>query len=256
MIEPLQIVAGPSLEELDALDREDRRPYAPAANVTAVIDRVRRINLPEIIDNDFLRVTGIPEGALGRVNESLRFLGLVNASGRPTDELRAIARSPDDESRDLLAARVRNAYATDFERVDPAQDPQARIEAQFRRYEPRSQTTRMVMLFLGLCRAAGMAVLDSPRERQMQGAARPSRSARATPARSTPRGPTAAPARQEQRRDEPTAGGLLMGVTVEDIAALSEQEFADVWAALGTIARARARPLQGGTPDARESESE
>ncbi len=46
-----------------------------------------------------------------------------------------------------------------------------------------------------------------------------------------------------------------MGVTVEDITALSEQEFSDVWAALGTIARARARPLQGGTPDARESET-
>jgi hypothetical protein len=38
-----------------------------------------------------------------------------------------------------------------------------------------------------------------------------------------------------------SAAGLLFGFTDDDVSKLSDQEFNEVWAALGKVARARAR---------------
>lgn len=154
----------------EALQDDERRPYAATANVAAVLQRVRRRNLPETIDDEFYRVVDVPDVVFGRVRQALRFLDMVGEDDRPTDRLRSLARSSDEEFQDHLAAAVREAYRNDFERIDPAQDTQAQIVSAFRRYQPRSQTSRMVMLFLGLCRTAGIPVLDAPRERSMRGA--------------------------------------------------------------------------------------
>jgi hypothetical protein len=221
------------------ITEDERRPYAPAANVLAVIERVRRLNLPQSVDTDFLRLADVPEGSLGRVAFALRFLGLTDANARPTDQLRAIARATEDEYRELLAGVVQAAYAVDFARVNPAEETQTKIVSAFQRYEPRSQTTRMVMLFLGLAKAAGIPVMEAPRDRANQ-AARPT-------ARVTVRNkPSARPQAQgsmpliAQREQRPSTD-LLFGVTVEDIAVLPEADFASVWEALGKVARARAR---------------
>lgn len=247
MVEPRMIESG----------EEDRRPYAPAANVLSVIDRARRLNLPPAVDTDFLRLADVPEGSLGRVAFAMRFLGLTEANERPTEQLRAIARATDEEYRELFAGIVRSAYAADFQRVNPGEETQAKIVSAFQRYEPRSQTTRMVMLFLGLAKAAGIPVLEAPRERGNQ--VKPSR----TPARAAipVRGRTANPARPTTGRGtvQPPANGaspgnLLFGVTVDDIAVLSDDEFTTVWSALGKIARARARPLQGMAPEVPEDD--
>ncbi|MGD0248110.1 MAG: DUF5343 domain-containing protein [Candidatus Limnocylindrales bacterium] len=229
---------------------EARRPYAPAANVVAVLERVRRVNLPDVVDSDLLRIAGVSEGAMTRVVYALRFLRLTEPNGRPTDRLRAIAKAPEEEWRDLLAGVVREAYSADFARLDPGQDPQPKIVSAFQRYEPRSQTERMVMLFLGLCRASGIPVLDAPRDRQMQpqkrpvgrGSSRPQSTARPLTARASA---SSSPSQLEQ----PVATNvinpnLLFGVTVEDIGALPPDEFDAVWGALGKIARARAQSLR------------
>lgn len=236
------------MEESRALalvvSEDDRRPYAPAANVLAVIERVRRLNLPQSVDVDFLRLADVPEGSLGRVAFALRFLGLTDANARPTDQLRAIARATDEEYRELLAGVVQSAYAVDFARVNVAEETQAKIISAFQRYEPRSQTTRMVTLFLGLAKAAGIPIMEAPRDRATQ-AARPVTRvavARAQGNSTTPRRRASASPVPEKQVPAPT--NLLFGVTVDDIAALPEADFASVWEALGKVARARARAAQ------------
>jgi hypothetical protein len=235
MVEPRLIESGD----------EDKRPYAPAANVLGVIDRVRRLNLPATVDTDFLRLADVPEGSLGRVAFALRFLGLTDPNTRPTDQLRAMARATEDEYRELLAGVVRAAYAVDFQRIDPAEESQTKIAEAFRRYEPRSQTTRMVMLFLGLAKAAGIPVLDAPRDRGNQagrsvvaraGVARGKGSA--NPVRVRVSSP---PVQGELGQHSPP--NVLFGVTVDDIAALPDSDFKAVWDALGIVAQARARSL-------------
>jgi len=228
-----------AVNNLDELADDDRRPYAAAANVTGVLDRIRRINLPDVIDNDFLRVTGIPEGARGRVSFALEFLRLVDHAGRPTDTLRSIARASEDEYREQLAAVVRDAYAADFARVDPAQDTQPRLISAFQRYEPRSQTMRMVMLFTALCRAAGIPLLDAPRQRAMRGTSAPRPGRRTTNASlSVTRSP---------RGTSPS--GQVVSINIDDLALIeNKDEFTEAWTALGVVARATARARQRPTP--------
>jgi len=244
----LMIESG-EFQELD----DERRPYAPAANVIAVLERVRRVNLPDVVDADLLRIAGVSEGATTRVAYALRFLRLTDQNGRPTDKLRAIAKAPDEEWRDLLAGVIREAYSADFARLDPGQDAQPRIVSAFKRYEPRSQTDRMVMLFLGLCRAAGIPVLDAPRERQNQarpasrsrGASTPAAGSTKAAGRPPSRANASIPALPDQLgpiTSQPSE--LLFGVTVDDVGALSDAEFPEVWKALGVIARARAQSMK------------
>lgn len=215
---------------------DERRPYAPAANVLGLLDRIRRRNLPDAVDADFMRIAAIPEASMTRVAATLRFLGLTDEAARPTDRLRAMARADDDEFREMLAAVLREAYAPDFARVDPAEDTQARIVSAFQRYQPRSQTERMVMLFLGLVRAAGMAVLEAPRERQMR-----------TPARQPGRIPARQPNRVAGRtgsvtvRDQLAVPAPSRSPLTFDLAQLvlieSDADYNEAWAAIGKAQR-------------------
>lgn len=226
-----------------AIAPEQPRPYAAPANVIGVLGRARSRNLPEYITNDFLRLSGVPEGAYGRVMQALRFLGMVADDGQPSETLRAISAAPDAQYRELLGAALRTAYADDFERVDPTQDSQVKIQDAFTPYQPRSQIQRMVILFLGLCREAGISVLDVPRDRKLQTTSRESRSqsrqnigrrARQPERNVAPNPQTASPSGTDQ-------AGVAFGVTDSDLAALDDAEFQTVWAALGTVMRARAK---------------
>ncbi len=143
------------------------RPYAPPSNVIMVLKRLQSRNLPERIDPEYLRDCGVPDGTVTRTLFGLRFLGLVTEAGAPTQELRAIGNATVEEYQSILTRLIRTAYADVFNVVDPAEDGQERIANVFRKYSPASQRARMVMFFLGMCREAGMPILDTPRQRKM-----------------------------------------------------------------------------------------
>lgn len=233
-------------------NKEQFRPYAAPSNVIAVIDRAKTRNLPETINNEFLRIAGVPEAVFGRVLQALRFLNLVHEDGRPTEILEALAGSQEAQYRELLEKAIREAYRTEFNVIDPGQDQQPRILDAFRPYQPRSQTSRMVMLFLGLCREAGIPVLDVPRERRMKEpqSRRPiTKSERRTIGVPTVR-------QTSERIMVPNKTGVLFGVTEDDVAALKEDEFNEVWTALGKVARARARAKKQAQEDAEAKQTE
>ena len=144
------------------------RPYAPPANVIAVLRRLRRMDIPSQVGRAFLEATGVTEGVVPRVAAALRFLGLIDDSDKPTDSLRALATGTEQEYRQLLQQVIRTAYAEHFENVDPTADSQEHIVHAFHEYTPKSQHGRQVMLFLSLCREAGMEVPNCPRERSMR----------------------------------------------------------------------------------------
>ena len=52
------------------------------------------------------------------------------------------------------------------------------------------------------------------------------------------------------------ATGLLFGVTEDDVAALDESEFSEVWMALGKVARARAKAKAIASAEASTGRSE
>jgi len=234
---------------------EQFRPYAAASNVIAVINRAKTRNLPETINNEFLRIVGVPDVVFGRVMQALRFLNLVHEDGRPTEVLEALAGSQEVEYYELLEKAIREAYRTEFNVIDPGQDPQSRILDAFSPYKPRSQTSRMVMLFLSLCREAKIPVLDVPRERSMK--AEPAGKSK-TPRqrRSTTRAMEDVAGQVGGRTIAQPISSVMFGVTEDDIGTLNEEEFQEVWSALGVVARARARAKKESTPKPEEEPKE
>jgi len=235
--------------------QEQFRPYAAPANVIAVLNRIRTRNLPETINSDLLRVAGVPENSLYRVMQALQFLNLIHEDGDPTDTMIALAGSTDAQYRELLGKVVREAYRSEFSVIDPSQDPQPRIIDAFRPYQPRSQTSRMVMLFQGLCREAGMPVFDAPRERRMR-EPQPRR-----PKTSGERHSIVVPTRRSTTQDNrhinsgQNMSEILFGITEADVTILDEKEFNEVWSALGKVARARARAKRKATEEKATTET-
>ena len=228
------------------------RPYAPPANVLACLHRLRRMNMPSVITRDLLKSIGISENIVPRVFATLRFLDLITDSSEPTDVLRGLAGSTEDEYRQLLEKTIRRAYADEFERVDPGVDTQERVMNAFQRYTPRSQHNRQVMLFLGLCREAWIPTLDVPRRRGMMG--RPS--AASSAARSTqPRGSqavriaTGTPGMLLPQSDSQLLEAPMLGITLLDASHMPEEDFWEIWNSLGILFLRRAQraypsPLQ------------
>jgi hypothetical protein len=188
---------------IDQPERDTNRPYPPASNVIGVLHRLRSRNLPERIDNDYLRDAGIPEGSMHRAAFALRFLSLVRDDA-PTPALRSIATSTDEEYRDILAGLVRDAYREVFEVLDPAQDSPDRITNFFRRYTPASQRERMVLFFLGMCREAGIPTMEAPRQRATNGA--PASKSRAPKPTTKPSGARRHPSPEPENRHDPGIG--------------------------------------------------
>jgi hypothetical protein len=225
---------------VDARNKEDFRPYAAPSNIQGFLARARSRNLPDIITTEFLRVAGIPEVVFGRVMQALRFLKLVTEDDCPTDTLVALSGATDTQYREILEKVVRDAYRREFQIIDPATDNQPKIIDAFRPFQPRSQTERMVMLFLGLCREAGIPVLDAPRERKMHET--PSKRTRSSAQMSGGVDKRIATQRTPEISAPPvTQNNMIFGVTEEDVARLEDEEFDEVWSALGKVARARAR---------------
>ena len=223
----------------------ESRPYAAPSNVVSVLVRARSRNLPETISNEFLRLADVPETVFGRVMTALRFLDLVTEDGRPTETLLAISGAPEAQYRELLAASIRTAYADDFQRIDPARDPQGKIQDAFTPYQPRSQTQRMVILLLGLCREAEIPVLDVPRDRKMQVTlgkqGRIPRSREVQRPKASQKRAEAASTQNQYPVAQLSPSGLAFGVTDDDLASLGQEEFEEVWNALGKVMRARAK---------------
>jgi hypothetical protein len=159
---------------IDNGNQATNRPYSPASNVIAILQRLRSRNLPDRIDADFLIDAGIAESLVQRVVFGLRSLKLIE-NDSPTPALRAISTSTDEEYQEILTGLIRDAYSDVFAVVDPAVDDQDRILNVFRRYSPASQRGRMVSFFLGMCREAGIPTLDAPRQRSMTDAGRVTR---------------------------------------------------------------------------------
>lgn len=163
-------------------------PYAPPANVLDVIRHARKKGLADTVTARVLTSIGIPEGNVSRTLATFRFLHLIEDDGQRTATFERIARCTDEEYPELLAQTIREAYAPVFTYVDPAEDDLVKLNNVFRQhYNPQAQRTRMVTLFLALCREAGIAPGDAPEPRARpkrpsgpkEQASKPTRNARA-----------------------------------------------------------------------------
>lgn len=212
----------------------DRRPYAPASSVLAVITRARTRSLPEVVNTAFLNVAGVEGQSVSRTKDALQFLGLTDDSGAPTPAFRDLSNAPEEELAVHLRRIVESAYREDFALIDPSQDGPDKIKGVFQRYDPKSTTVKMVSLFLALCAEAGIQVKEPPPSRK--------RSAHTTRAKKGTES-------KDSRIKSGSEGGvsvsdqpsiLVPGISEMEVAQLSKTEFEALWQHLGTLVWLRA----------------
>ena len=215
----------------------EQAPYAPTAAVVKVLETYRDTGLGgRAITTELVSKLSVGDSIAPRVVSTLQALDLISTDGQPTDALVAFKQAPSNEYRSVLAESLFAAYEPVFAITgrDLASKSVPEIEDAFRHFKPDSLRKRMVTLFVGLCAYAGI-VTEAPAP-----TTRPGPKPRAVP-RSAAK---AKEVRGQKTPDIPTRQlptEVVFGVSEADIAALSEEEFDVVWAALGTVARARAR---------------
>jgi hypothetical protein len=218
-------------------------PYAPTKAVVTVLDRFRERGLPDPLTIANLEQIGIQASNAPRTLQALRFLGLVDEGGNRLPAFNGLRQAKTEEYPGQLAEIIRSAYLPIFTIVDPATDSDIAISDAFRGYEPASTREKMVSLFMGLCRAAGI-VTERPARRPGTAPRRVS-----TPTkRAASKGAASAPPVPDQlaqiQTPPPVFGSdLLFGAAMDYLRDLPADSINEVWDALGVIAKARVRSL-------------
>jgi hypothetical protein len=131
-------------------------PYAPPSAVLEVVNRRRDRGLSAPITAEVLARAGVSDSLIPRTLQSLQTLDLIDEGGTPTDTFEVLRRAPTAEFQARMQEWLRHTYADVFQFVDPSQDDEIKITDAFRAYEPAGMQRRMVILFQGLCMAAGL----------------------------------------------------------------------------------------------------
>jgi hypothetical protein len=147
---------------------ENFAPYASPENVLRVLARARKGGVNKI-DPDFLLQIGIGDGMVARTQRALEYLGFVSEDGSLTPLMTRYVEASEDDAQAVLLSAIRDAYAVVLRAVDPATDDRAKVTNAFRTMKPSGQWGRMVTLFLGLCSAAGIEVVDPVTNRPGKG---------------------------------------------------------------------------------------
>lgn len=132
-------------------------PYAPATAILGLVQRYRERGLPTPIDAEVLARSGISDSLIPRTSAALQVLDLVDDQGRPTATFDGIRLAPEADYKQRLQDWLNEAYADVISFVDPSTDDETKVRDAFRGYQPIGQQSRMVTLFLGLYKAAGVA---------------------------------------------------------------------------------------------------
>jgi hypothetical protein len=146
-------------------DTPRQAPYAPISNVISVIRRLRQRGLPDVLTTQELPRLGVAEGNVTRTIAALKFLGLIDEENHRTETFNRLGRASTAEYPELLGEILKTAYSAVFAIVDPSEANDLQLHDAFRGYVPQAQRDRMIALFTGLCREAGIITGGPPEER-------------------------------------------------------------------------------------------
>ena len=172
-------------------------PYAPASAIVDIVERYRSRGLPIPINGDVLSRAGISPSLIARTIQALQSLDLINPEGMPTPVLDGMRLAPQAEYQQRMAEWLNAAYADALQFVDPATADETAVRDAFRNYKPIGQQGRMVSLFTGLFKGAGIAPAKTPGVATTATRKKP---LAATPAKRIPK----PPANQQMRHNDST----------------------------------------------------
>lgn len=157
-------------------------PYAPPSAISDLIDRYRNRGLTTPFTKEVLGRAGVSDSLIPRTIQALQGLELIDAEGQPTETFESLRRAPEPDFKNQLTAWITAVYADVLSFVNP-NDSETAIRDAFRAYNPVGQQPRMVALFIGLCRLAGMRTDEGAKESRPRPSARKPMPTPATPGR-------------------------------------------------------------------------
>ena len=137
-------------------------PYAPYSSVLTIIRHVRERNLKEPVTSQLITTIGVSEGNAARTISALRFLKLLDEEGYISPSFRSIENATDEQYPEMLSETLHEAYDHVFTTLDPATASDQQFKNAFLYYQPKTQRLRMIMLFKGLAREAGIISGGAP----------------------------------------------------------------------------------------------
>ena len=148
---------------MTTVERKRAAPYVPASTLSQFFDHIRYVREPSDVDAGLLEDYGIKRGQVFALGSALKFLDVIDESGKPTPVFRGL-QTGGDEFRDALRAVVERAYADLFNRLDVSRDTKDKITNFFARNYSPATAERATRLFLDLCGEAGIETASQPRK--------------------------------------------------------------------------------------------
>jgi Family of unknown function (DUF5343) len=145
-----------------AIDASKRPGYGSAENYDKGLSAIGRDHLPigTKVTPRWLEVQGIPPSDAPPVLYAYRFMGIVDEHDGLTETGLGLAQATGEDKQASLRANVEDSYSDVFHRIKPPHANIQQIREAFRdcQYEPVAMQGKMVSLFRGLCRAAGITL--------------------------------------------------------------------------------------------------
>lgn len=135
-------------------------PYVAAGALSEFFSHIRTVSEPRKIDRELLAKYGVDKGNIGALLSALKFLKILENDGATTPAFRMV-QATGDEFRNNLAELVRKAYADVWDSGhDPAKDNRENLRNYFGNAYSFSIAKKATILFLDLCKEAGIPVKE------------------------------------------------------------------------------------------------
>ena len=203
-------------------------PYGPTRGMLEGLQLLQRTS-PSRVDEAYLRQHGVAPGNEYKVIGALRFLGLIDERGEPTEKCRLL-RTRGPAFTLALQGIIRAAYQDLFDTLDPSRATRDQIYNYFvtRLGMGSEMATKSARFFMGLCQWAEIEVEpESPRRRGRR------------PGVTTSRNNVRPRMTLRERSDISLAGtppafrAPFVFALTSDLGSLSEEELADLFRKVG-----------------------
>ncbi len=125
-------------------------PFVAPKSISEIMDFIRRPGWRPQMNTELIKKLGIATNNEGKLLSTLRFLGLIDENGRPTDDFDGLKKN----YAPTLKRLTRKKYADLLKTIPPQLMTRQRLKTYFRK--PAQGAERRARFFIWLCAESGI----------------------------------------------------------------------------------------------------